>query len=359
MAESKAMRKNLGLDLLRVLLSFGVVLCHFWHVDMHGPHGVWRFFCQLKTAAVPAFMVMTFLFTCERYRRSDVDWLKRRCMRLWTPFLFWSFVAWCVAKICFAISGTHEVGVGDLLLQFALGANNKVSGQFWFHSNLIMLTFGFFLFFRYVRRDWMLPVLVLALTVCYLFQYTELNLLCFGNLRTGVRQPFGRLCATIPFACIGLFLAVKRGWLDSLDARMRVALGVAAAWTIWWFIYLNPCPAPAFDFVTTAGERLPSLGDHGLKLQVLAIAFVVLFYLLPVGRCPGWVVKAAEHVSQFCMGIYCTHMFLGWVCNEYLFARIGVKPQTFGSCLLLWGIAWLFCWLFSHLPGRFFKDVVR
>lgn len=351
--------KNSGLDLLRVLMSFGVVLCHFWSSDLHGPDGVWRFFAQLKTAAVPAFMVMTFLLTSVRYRRSDVEWLKRRAVRLWTPFLFWSLVAWCMAKVLFAVSGTHEVGFGDLVLQLALGANNKVSGQFWFHGNLLMQTFGFFLFFRHVRRNWILPMLVLVLTICYVFQYTELNLLCFGNLRTGVRQPFGRLCATIPFACIGFFLASKRSWLDALDGRMRVALGVASAWTIWWFIYLDPCPQPAFDFVTTTGERLPSLGAHGLKLQVLALSFVIFFYLLPVGCCPEWVGNAIGSASRFCMGIYCTHMFLGWLCNEYLFVRIGVAPKTFGSCLILWGVAWLFCWLFSRLPGRFFKDVVQ
>ncbi len=116
------MKKNLGLDLLRVVMSLGVVFCHFWRTDLHGPDGVWKLLWGLRTIAVPVFMVMTFFLTAARFRESDVGWFRRRLIRLWMPFLFWSVVAWCVARALFVISGTHAVGFGDLVLQLLFGA---------------------------------------------------------------------------------------------------------------------------------------------------------------------------------------------------------------------------------------------
>lgn len=353
------MKRNIGLDLLRILMSFGVVLCHFWHVDLHGPAGVWAFFDQLKGLAVPVFMLMTFLLSARRFEAADGVWLKRRLVRLWKPFLFWSVIAWCVAQVLFACSGMHKVDVGDLLLQLLLGANNNVSGQFWFHSNLIMLTIGFFVLFRSVRRDRILPTLVVLTLIGFTFQYTKLNLLCFGNLPSGVRQPFGRLCATVPFACLGLGLAMAGARLDSLVARARALVLVVSAWTVWMTIYLKPFPEPVFDFVARSGERIPTFGVCGFHLVVLALAFVVLFYALPFGRWPMAVSRAVEGVSRFCMGIYCTHMFLGWILNEYVFAAVGVGPKTFSSCVLLWLVAWVFCWSVSRIPLGFAREVVE
>lgn len=354
----KRRNTNFGLNLLRVLLCFGVVLCHFWRVYPAENNGFWVFFKMIRSAAVPTFVVMAFFFAAGRLAANDPAWFRKRLVRLWKPFLFWSCVSWCVAKTLFAACGTHAVTFGDLGLQLLLGANNNVAGQFWFHSNIIMLTIGFFALYRYVRADWRPIVLGALVLVCLVFQYTELNLLCFGNLRTGVRQPFGRLCGTIVFAVIGIGLAHLKPLLDGAARRTKVFIQIAALFTLWLFIYHNPCPKPSFDFVTAAGEKLPTFGAIGFQLTALATAFVLLFYFLPIGRLPR-LAKASDLLARYCMGIYCTHMFLGWILNEHVFARIGVTPKTFTSCLLLWSASWLLCFGLSHIPLRFTREIVE
>lgn len=349
---------NYGLNLLRVFLSFCVVLCHFWHTDSKSLDGIWKLFWQMRSSAVPVFMTMTFFFAARRLAEADCAWLRRRLARLWAPFLFWSLVSWSVAYALFQMVGAHSVTLGDLALQLLLGANNKVAGQFWFHSNLIMLTVAFFALFRFVKPNWRPVALGSLVLLCLVFQYTKLNLLCFGNLPTGVRQPFGRLCGTAVYAVLGISLAALKPCLDAAARRTRVFLAVASVFAIWLFVYANPCPRPSFAFVTSQGEKMPTLGSIGLQMVALSAAYFLLFYHLPIsGR--SALRTFVEWLSRYCMGVYCVHMFLGWILNEHLFARVGVMPNTFGSCILLWLVSWVFCWLVARIPLRFARQIVE
>ena len=58
------MKKNVGLDLLRVWLSFEVVIDHFWHEP--GLAGVPLFFSKMRSLAVPCFLLMSFYLTSHR-----------------------------------------------------------------------------------------------------------------------------------------------------------------------------------------------------------------------------------------------------------------------------------------------------
>jgi len=74
-AAGRSMEKkeiNVGLNLLRILLTLGVVMDHFWWIpDASSLVGFDRFLWQLRTLAVPAFMTMTFLFAAKRFVSGD------------------------------------------------------------------------------------------------------------------------------------------------------------------------------------------------------------------------------------------------------------------------------------------------
>ena len=59
---------NIGLNLLRILLTLGVVMDHFWwRPDPENLRGFDVALWQLRTLAVPAFMTMTFFFMAKRF----------------------------------------------------------------------------------------------------------------------------------------------------------------------------------------------------------------------------------------------------------------------------------------------------
>lgn len=85
------MTVNVGLNLLRIILTLGVVMDHFWWCpDPENLHGIDIALWQLRTLAVPAFMTMTFFFTAKRFIGGDVAWLRKRYFRLYEPFVFWT-----------------------------------------------------------------------------------------------------------------------------------------------------------------------------------------------------------------------------------------------------------------------------
>ena len=349
-------KMNVGLNLLRIVLTFGVVLDHFWWTATPEKYtGIDTALWNLRTLAVPAFMTMTFFLTARRFWGGDVPWLKKRYLRLYEPFVFWAIVYWFVRLAASHFDSWYAVSVKDLLWQLALGSA-RYAGQFWFHADLIILTGLFFVAFRIVRSPkanlWFgLGSVALGLTM----QYTQLHLAIFGGLPHEARIPLGRLASMLPYAGVGFLLASVRERIDSIPGNVKLAVSLFGLWLAWFVVYEPVCPRPD-----------TTIGYEGFKLNLTAWGFMVAFYYMPFDRLPAFVSKAVLSVSRYCMGVYCVHFLFGQMMFDFVFH--GTKTATdFGNlrifsiaqCLVVWVLSYLICWLVSLIPVAFCKRVVE
>ena len=72
----------------------------------------------------------------------------------------------------------------------------------------------------------------------------------------------------------------------------------------------------------------------------------------------GVVGKAVDWVSRYCMGIYCSHLLVGYVLYAWGFPHVGVGLETFWACIWIWLASWLCCALIAFIPGKFSKMLV-
>ena len=77
---------NVGIAFLRLLLTFAMILNHFW--DVENP-GVLKPLYLLRSCAVPTFMLLSFFLTENAITNPSVENLKKRTVRLETPFFVW------------------------------------------------------------------------------------------------------------------------------------------------------------------------------------------------------------------------------------------------------------------------------
>ena len=354
---------NLGLNLLRVWLSFEVVVDHYWHEK--GLTGVMAFLSATRSLAVPCFLLMSFYFTANRYAAGDGAWLKTRFGRLLVPYFVWPVVYFTLVALGAALSPAFvestvsltelkyygfdlAIDGWDLVRQWIFGIDRRLVHQFWFHGNLIILTAAMFALLRAVkdaqRRIYILSALVMEGLA---LQYSPLNVWLFGRFDFEVKYSFGRLVATLPYAAIGLMIGFNRKRLAEVKGSMRTFLALSGLFLLFFVFYSNAMPRPK------------GLGYQGINLILMALGTVTFFHYLPLERVPGWLAKGIDLVSRYCMGIYCSHLAIGWVLHAWLFPHIGVGHETVGGCLWIWAASWLCCWLIAQIPGRFSKELVQ
>lgn len=348
---------NVGLNLFRILLTFGVVLDHFWWTaDPSAYTGVNQALWHLRTLAVPAFMTMTFFFTAKRFQGGDVPWLKKRFQRLYEPFVFWALVYYAVRLVVRRFDAWYDVGVTDLLWQLALGSSENLCMQFWFHGDLIILTALFFLAFRVVRGATANVCLAFAsIALGFTMQYTPINDALFGWMPFGAKYPLGRLAAMLPYAGAGFLMAAAKGGLDSASRNVRIVVALFGLWLAWLVVYHPVCPRPHSE-----------AGYAGLSLNLTAWGMLFAFYYLPFDRLPEVFAKAVLGVSKYCMGVYCVHLLLGQLMFDFVFR--GTRTMTdygelrlfsVAQCLVVWVLSYVVCWLIARIPVPFFKRIVE
>ena len=348
---------NVGLNLLRILLTFGVVLDHFWWTATPEDYtGVRKALWHLRTLAVPAFMTMTFFFTANRFRFGDVPWLKKHFLRLYEPFVFWALVYFAVRLVVARFDAWYDVGLADLLWQLALGSSERLCMQFWFHGDLIILTALFFVAFRAVscaKANFYLALGAVALG--FTLQYTPLNDAMFGWMPFGAKYPLGRLAAMLPYAGAGFLLAAIKDRLAALTPGMKVSAALFGLWLAWLVVYRDVCPRPHSE-----------VGYAGLQLNLTAWGIFFAFYYLPFDKMPAAFLKVVLGVSKYCMGVYCIHLLLGQLVFDFVFK--GTKTATkYGElriftvvqCIVVWVLSYVLCWLIAKIPVKFFKRVVE
>ena len=130
---------------------------------------------------------------------------------------------------------------------------------------------------------------------------------------------------------------------------------------VWmsFFLTANRYETSDGGWLTTRLGRPSGMGYQGISLFVMAFGAVMFFHYLPLDHVSGVVGKAVDWVSRYCMGIYCSHLLVGYVLYAWVFPHVGVGLETFWACIWIWLASWLCCALIALIPGKFSKMLVQ
>lgn len=344
--------RNAGFELLRIALSFEVVLDHYWLVGVGDASGVLWVLKYMRHLAVPCFMALSFYLSAAKFVSSDWSWYGRRLSRLIVPFWFWAVAAYVLLKIVSLAGGCEAVSLSDLLWQMALGSSPKLNRPLWFQSDLIILTIILFPLVRAVGRRWLWALLGVFALGSVTLQYTGVSANFFSDFPWESRYTLFRLTPMLLYVAVGLAAGLLlRARMEALGLGGRLVLMALSLWAVVLFIALGPTVLPAAPG--------PRLGYAGLELVAVAVPMLAFFGSLPFDRLPSAVSRVIESFSRYAIGIYCLHYILGIPMFRYVFPRIGLGQETIPACVLLWFLSWGVCRLISLIPLEFCKRIVR
>jgi len=127
---------NLGIELLRMILSFLIVLVHFY---VNKKSKFYFFLFQNLSYYVPSFFFISFYFSYKPFTSKNVEKIKERFIRILIPYMGWPILFWLKNNYLYY---TYEIKENILIknIYYQLLVGCGIHGIFWFLFNLLFIS---------------------------------------------------------------------------------------------------------------------------------------------------------------------------------------------------------------------------
>ena len=336
-------KKNYGVSLLKGIMSFEVVCCHFL-VTANAPR--WQLpFSMLKSSAVPVFMLLSFLLCRDSIMSGSLETLKKRCRRLYWPQFAWGVVYWVICSALGLLDGSGPVSLSQLLWQLTTGNSERLNPAMWYQADLLVLTVLFSLPFLWRRPGFGKTLFALLAAAALILQYTKVNYVLLEPLRYELVYPLGRIAELLPYGAAAVCVFDAR-LLERIKAHW--VAGCGAGLLICAIALLLKKPLTLYD----------SFGYGGFHLLLCAVGMVIFFYALPLERLNARILAIIDGISGYCLGIYCIHLLIAKLLYP-IFLELDLPVEGLGHCVLLYVLSWLVCWLLARTGKKPLAAMVR
>lgn len=339
--KSKYDKINYGLSLLKMLLAFEVLLGHFADWKEYDPRYVWPF-RELVSLAVPCFVIISFFFLANSFLSRDEGKFKSRMEKLLIPQIGWAFIYYVIYLVIDLTLhvGLHE-GFMDLVWQLLTGHSRYLNATMWYQVDIIVISFIFYLIFKFFDNKKALVTLLLLMLFCYFLQISGINVALFGELIFELKYPLGRIAEVIPFAVIGFLIQYFKVF-DRIKRYRYIIMPLCVVLFMAGFYV----PWPVFkDF-----------GFSGFAKPYLALCIVTFAYMVPLEYVSLSIKKAILTISNYSLGIYCIHRLINTLMNVFVPSfQIG----SFERCIVLYIVCYFVCMLIDKIGNKKISSLVN
>lgn len=335
--------KNYGLSLLKVIMCFEVLCCHFLS---SATTPIWRLpLVLLKTSAVPVFMVISFLLCRKAVVSGATELLGRRVRRLLWPQISWAVAYYLLCFVLNLLDSGEILSPVTLVWQLLTGSNERLNPAMWFQTDLILLTVIFSLLFAWLKPRLSHGIILLVAAICLILQYGGMNYALFEPLQTEIKYSLGRIVEVWPFAAAAICLFspkvlenLKKHWVWGCLGGLL--LGAVS------FLLKKPCGI--FD----------SFGYAGIHMTLGAVGMVTFCCCLPLEKLGSRVTSFIEKLSRYTLGIYCSHLFIAKI-FDFLQRKAGVTANDLAFTVAVFAGSYLMCHLLERTGKKQLIAMVR
>lgn len=256
-----------GIDLLKIVACFGVVVLHF------GPQ------TSFAILSVPVFMFISAYLCGALFTGGDCADLLKRLKRLYVPFAFWGLL-YLVPYLLLE----RSLDLIAIVEQLTIGVPACPVMYFLF----LLMVFSLVLFLvGHSRHRWI--VIAMILLFCVIMQYTGANAELFSYFPFEIRMVFGRFCELLPASLLGFCLYLVRG----IPKSVAVSFGM-----IFFCTYM-------ILMVMGVGPGCDGLMYQGMPLLAGTLGICVIALNLSCGRLD------MSRLAALTPGIYYIHLLVG------------------------------------------------
>lgn len=323
--KTKKNERNIGLEILRMLLCFWVVLFHSVNISNIF---IINYIVQ-KKFHVPCFFFMSFYFFFPIINDRNSFKMKLRLERLFIPYALWPIISWCFNNIFYMIFKKNRFGrllsFTELKVQLIIG--RKFFIQLWFLFNLLFQSLFFYIISFFLKKNFLIFVILLGM-IFAIFQYSKYNYIFFLQYKDSISHSIGHFVISFPIAVVA-FCVKKINLKSYFEKNYVISLIII-------FIFLH-----ILFIIGTPNTYL------GIDKIVFALFAFIGFSLIPLNKYLKDHSKNIIYlITNYTQGIYCLHIMI----KIYIIKLFNIKT-SFLFCIKLY----IICYILSFIGKKIFE----
>ena len=321
---------NIGIELLRMILSFLIVVYHIYSRDKHD--FILNFVLYFLSFYTPTFFLISFYFSFRSLSSKMVDVAKERILRIILPYLIWPIIIFLVKNIYILITLNQvKYSFRILFIQFIVG--RKINDVFWFQFNLIFISIIILIIiFICSLKVSFFVFLFLTLSVVY-FNYKGLDKDIFGSYNISIFHSIGRLSYSYIYSITGFF----RGSFNLLiiiqkKYKLKVLLF-----------------SPILIYILKVHKKFYYLCPqiNCLRIDILIVLIFIVFGSLPFDSIKSDnLIAFFKKITSFTGGVYYMHLFIYDILSTFLEV---IRNRSINSCIIIYLICYSISLIFSNI----------
>lgn len=317
----KSNNKIIGIQILRTILCFWVVLDHLLCNKYRNKYHI---FFRIRLH-VPCFILISFYFSFRTISERNFEKIKKRFERLLIPYLIFPIIILVINNICFTLLNSSIFGYSfsfyDLILQYIIG--RKIIGVFWFQFFLIWATL-LFVIISILFKEQYIFILELLYIITYYLRYSNINYNLFLKYSWLIRLSVGQFIEVLPLSLSGSILSsINIFSILKNKTKKTILFSFSCLFFIYKFNIFYEINSFAFD---------------GIILEIGSVLAFIIFYLLghdyEINQSLNNIIN---NITKYTNGIYIMHYML----IKALIKRINiVKSGTVLGCVFIYNISY-------------------
>ena len=316
---------NIGLQLLRAICSFLIVVCHVYDFDrLHH-----KIILGKNRYYVITFFYISFYFSYNSLASRNIPKIKARFKRMLIPYIIWPLLFYLNDKFNhYYYKKEEKYNYKYLYYQLITGC--KIHGIFWFLFDLIFLTLFFTIIVFLFKKIFIFVLFIFTIFIYYFFYSNYANILIFNKYKkVPAHHAIRPNLEFFIFAFTGFYLSSIQ-FINKLYKYRILSSIVSIVSLIFYVKYYNAYFKKIIFF-------------KGVIRDILVTFFFIIFSMLPFDKIDNvYILNVLNKITRFTGGIYYIHVKLGDFCGLYFSI---IRHRHFKGCFLLYTICYLACFI--------------
>lgn len=303
--------KNYGISILRVILSFMVVIDHFYIKK--------KKYVYLLYYHIPTFFLISFYYTHNTFVNSNISKIKLRFERLIIPYFCWSIISLVINNIYYYLFKRPCFHTINHFLANLLNGHVLIL-PLWFQNILLQTTLLITIIVLSFKKRYLLIFLFLMI-LSYIFQYSGINYQFFKEHYTvHYYLTYGRFFDTLPHSITGFLIASFK-----ITKKLKNYHLYTICFSFGILIFIS---------YYTFDKDLKTFKYGGLRLNIAAICIFFLFFYSFNKLNNNKTKKCLEAITNYTAGIYFVHYLIGRsLIMKFFFDK---KIKTIFGCIIIY-----------------------
>jgi len=211
----------LGIEILRMILSFFIVVVHFFD-KRNAKTKLLLFPFQVLPYYIPTFFIISFYFNYKTFASRNIAKIKERFLRILIPYYIWPTIFFIRYHIFNYANGIIENDkLKNLYYQYLIG--DGFHGVFWFQFNLIFISLFIVIIIFLIKSKNLLIIIIIGIIVL-IFEFYRYIYNFFLNYNHPINHSVSNIPSSFIYSISGFILGYYNILNYLIKSRIKIFL---------------------------------------------------------------------------------------------------------------------------------------